>query len=91
VDLAIWQALLDEHPELAGFEPEVEALLVRRTPRQQDYFRVSIDHCYELTGALRTLRAPLGMPNPEILDDFFAGLERGAKGGSRSVSRKCEP
>ncbi|HMJ10140.1 MAG TPA: DUF5947 family protein [Polyangiaceae bacterium] len=74
VEPAVWHALCAEHAELATIESEVEALLVRRSARKQDYFRVSIDHCYELTSLLRTLPAPLGMPDPEILDEFFAAL-----------------
>jgi hypothetical protein len=80
VEAEVWRSLCAEHVALARLAPEVEALLVRRTARVRDYFRVSIDLCYELTGELRRLRAPLGMPNPELLDRFFESLSTAPAG-----------
>jgi hypothetical protein len=73
---ALWRALSETHAVLAALSPEVEALLVRRTPGRRDYFHVSIDHCFRLTELLRSARAKSSGPETELLDDFFAELEQ---------------
>jgi hypothetical protein len=62
VPLKAWSDLERRFPILKGILPDVEALLVRRTLRHQDYLQVSIDHCYELSGLLRSSEAPLSAP-----------------------------
>jgi hypothetical protein len=58
--------------------PDVEGLLVRRSVRHRDYFQVSIDHCYELSGLLRSAEAPLISPDLAAVQSFFAQLEQRA-------------
>jgi hypothetical protein len=75
VPLKAYSELERRFPVLKGIAPDVEALLVRRTLRHQDYFRVSIDHCYELAGLLRGSDAPLSSPELAVVHSFFAGLD----------------
>ncbi|WP_329306235.1 DUF5947 family protein [Streptomyces sp. NBC_01260] len=54
--LDAWAAVVESSPELAGLRPDVEALLIRRTPGSGGSCHlVPIDACYELVGQLRTL------------------------------------
>jgi len=78
VPLRTWGELERGFPPLKAIQPDVEALLVRRTVRHQDYFRVSIDHCYELSGLLRTSDAPLSSPELAVVQGFFARLDERA-------------
>ena len=71
----LWEALASEHPEVGALSPDVEALLVRRTPGHRDYFRASIDHCFRLAGLLRSKEGPLSGPEPALVDEFFAELD----------------
>jgi hypothetical protein len=75
VPSALWRALSETHAVLAALSPEVEALLVRRTPGRRDYFHVSIDHCFRLTELLRSDRSHDNGPENELLDGFFAELD----------------
>jgi hypothetical protein len=75
VPLKAWSDLERTFPVLKGIAPDVEALLVRRTLRHQDYFQVSIDHCYELSGLLRSSDAPLSSPEVGAVQAFFERLE----------------
>ena len=86
VPLKAWSDLERIFPVLKGIAPDVEALLVRRTLRHQDYFQVSIDHCYELSGLLRSSEAPLSSPELGVVQAFFERLEEHA--GQRSHSRR---
>jgi hypothetical protein len=58
--------------------PDVEALLAdRRRPDAPSWYRVSIDHCHELTGILRTHWRGLG-GGTAVLDEltrFFRALD----------------
>jgi hypothetical protein len=83
---AAWDKLEQRHPALAGLLPELEALLVRRTPRHRDYFRLSVDHCYELSALLQRTDAPLASPEQGVVDGFFAGLESGTPRGDRGLT-----
>lgn len=76
VPLRAWSELEQRHPELKAILPEVESLLVRRSLRHRDYFQVSIDHCYELSGLLRSSEAPLSSPELGVVQGFFARLEQ---------------
>jgi len=78
VPLKAYSDLERRFPVLRGIAPDVEALLVRRTLRHQDYFRVSIDHCYELVGLLRGSDAPLSTPELAVVQTFFAALDQQA-------------
>jgi hypothetical protein len=48
-----WQELTVENPVLTEFLPDVEALLVNRMGTARNYYRISIDRCYELVGMIR--------------------------------------
>src|SRR5207302_3226611 len=48
-----WDALVAENPSLRDLEPDVEALLVNRVGGAGDYYRASLDRCYELVGLVR--------------------------------------
>jgi hypothetical protein len=88
VPLKVWAELEHRFPLLKGIMPDVEALLVRRSSRHQDYFQVSIDHCYELSGLLRTSEAPLSSPELGVVQSFFNRLdERGERGKGRHSRR----
>jgi hypothetical protein len=86
VPLKTWAALEHRFPRILGVLPDVEALLVRRTVRHQDYFQVSIDHCYELSSLMRAADAPLSSPELSVVQNFFAKLEEQA--GQRRHSRR---
>jgi hypothetical protein len=48
-----WEALVAENPSLCDLEPDVEALLVNRIGGASEYYRASLDRCYELVGLVR--------------------------------------
>ena len=85
VPLRTWSDLERRFPVLKSILPEVEALLVRRTSRHQDYFQLSIDHCYELSSLLRDAEAPAS-PELSMVQSFFARLDEQA--GQRRHSRR---
>lgn len=85
VPLRTWSELERRFPVLKSILPEVEALLVRRTSRHQDYFQLSIDHCYELSSLLRDAEAPAS-PELSMVQSFFARLDEQA--GQRRHSRR---
>jgi hypothetical protein len=76
VPLKAWSDLERIFPVLKRIAPDIEALLVRRTLRHQDYFQVSIDHCYELSGLLRSSEAPIPSPELGAVQAFFERLEQ---------------
>lgn len=86
VPLKAWSELERRFPVLKGVLPDVEALLVRRTLRHQDYLQVSIDHCYELASLLRSSDAPLSSPELPAVQAFFVRLEE--QSGQRRHSRR---
>jgi hypothetical protein len=75
VPSALWEALGQSDPDIAAVRPDVEALLVRRTPGRRDYFHTSIDHCFRLAGLLRSEPGPMSGPEPALVDRFFADLD----------------
>lgn len=89
VPLRAWSELEHRFPVVKGILPEVEALLIRRTSRHQDYFQVSIDHCYELAGLLRSSEAPLSSPELGVVQSFFARLDE--QTGHSRHSRRPTP
>lgn len=86
VPLKTWSELERRFPVLKGILPDVEALLVRRSSRHQDYLQVSIDHCYELSGLLRSTEIPVSSPELAVVQGFFERLNEQA--GRRSHSRR---
>ena len=53
LSLESWGAIVEDNPELAALQPEIEALLVNRTNGRREYFIAPIDQCYRLTGLIR--------------------------------------
>ena len=49
-----WRQIIAANPQIAGMEPDVEALLVNRLGAGREYFVAPIDRCYELVGLIRT-------------------------------------
>lgn len=88
VPLKVWSELERRFPVLKDILPDVEALLVRRSSRHQDYLQVSIDHCYELAGLLRSSDAPSSSPELAVVQGFFERLDErtGRRGHSRRPS-----
>jgi len=88
VPLKAWRELERSFTPLKSILPDVEALLVRHTLRHQDYFQVSIDHCYELSGVLRSTDAPTSSPELGVVQAFFERLadQAGQRGHSRRPS-----
>ena len=89
VSLRAWSELEQRYAVIKGILPEVEALLVRRTSRHRDYFQVSIDHCYELSGLLRSSETPLSSPELGVVQSFFARLDE--QSDQRRHSRRPTP
>jgi hypothetical protein len=80
--LPAWDALVAANPVLAGLQPNVEALLVRRAAEHRDHLIVSLDECYRLVGLIRLHWRGFG-GGPEVwaaIDGFFGALDerRGA-------------
>ncbi len=78
VPLKAWSALERRFPVLRRMQPDVEALLVRRTSRHKDYFQVSVDHCYELSSLLREAEAAGASPELSAVQSFFVRLDEQA-------------
>ncbi|MDR3417327.1 MAG: DUF5947 family protein [Nevskia sp.] len=78
LEQAAWDAFAHRNPAFAQLEAGVEALLVRRTPGGFDFYRVSIDRCWALTGLLRCSRhgLPGSVGSLQAVDHFFAELDR---------------
>ncbi|GIG87972.1 DUF5947 family protein [Plantactinospora endophytica] len=54
LDLADWARLVTANPVLDRLVPDVEALLVHRTPDVREHWLVPIDDCYDLVGLIRS-------------------------------------
>lgn len=79
LDLSAWEELEAGNPLLALLEPDTEALLVNRVGDAREYYRVSIDHCYELVGVIRAgWRGVSGGTKVwEAIRQFFDALKTG--------------
>jgi hypothetical protein len=77
---AAWEALAAANPVLRELEPDVEALLVDRLREPHEHWRVSIDECFALVGAIRRSWRGLsgGTAAQEELRAFFERLGRHA-------------
>jgi hypothetical protein len=75
--LPAWDALIAVNPVLAGLEPNVEALLVRRAGAYRDHFIVSLDECYRLVGLVRLHWRGFagGAEVWAAIDGFFGALD----------------
>ncbi|MEU6866654.1 DUF5947 family protein [Streptomyces sp. NPDC046876] len=80
LDPDTWQSVLGTGRLAALLEPDVEALLLRRTPDRTDCFLVPIDICYELVGRMRLLWQGFdgGAEARAALNAFFEAVERRA-------------
>ncbi|MEU8577655.1 DUF5947 family protein [Streptomyces asoensis] len=78
---AAWTAVLDGSPLAALLEPDVEALLLRRTGGRFECHLVPIDICYELVGRMRLSWQGFdgGAEARAALDTFFADVARRAR------------
>jgi hypothetical protein len=76
IDEEVWSALQAANPALFGITPDVEALLIHRTGAARQYYRVSIDRCYALTGLVRARWEGLsgGAALRREIERFFAAL-----------------
>jgi hypothetical protein len=76
LDLAGWARLAAVNPVLGRLVPDVEALLVRRTPAGGEHWLVPIDDCYALVGLIRRRWRGLagGAAVWREIDEFFAAL-----------------
>jgi hypothetical protein len=52
--LEAWGEIVEQHPELRGLLPDVEAILIQRDRERSRSFIVPIDSAYELVGLIRT-------------------------------------
>lgn len=73
---AAWATLTEAHSVLSDLEWDVEAVLANRLDDPPAYFRVSIDHCYRLTGIVRSRWRGIsgGDEYPRAVRGFFASL-----------------
>ena len=74
LDLGAWSKIVAGNPVLAGFEPDVEALLVNRVKGARDHYRMPIDKCYALVGLIRSRWHGIsgGEAVWKAIDSFFA-------------------
>lgn len=78
VDPRAWADVVDQRPELAGLEPDVEALLVNTAHGQQQHWIAPIDDCFRLVAVVRREWRGLSGGStvwPEI-ERFFAELTK---------------
>ena len=81
LDLGFWAELAAGHPLLTAAEPDVEAILFRRTERGVDCFLVPIDVCYRLVGTVRLYWTGLdgGHQVHEHIDELFEEIRDRAR------------
>lgn len=80
--LAAWRALVHAHPQLNGFEPELDALLLDGRSERGARCRVSIDVAHALLGRLRAPGAGGGLDSArwQAFEQALARLQRGEHG-----------
>jgi hypothetical protein len=73
-----WDHLCENNPILGTLEPDVEALLIRRSGARSEAFIVPLDECYKLTALVR--KTWRGFTGGETLagtvEEFFGGLRQ---------------
>ncbi|MDX8034923.1 DUF5947 family protein [Lentzea sp. BCCO 10_0856] len=81
LDTGVWNGLAEAHPLLTTAEPDVEAILFRRTENSVDCFLVPIDVCYRLVGTVRLYWTGLdgGDQLHEHIDALFAEIRDKAR------------
>ena len=86
LDLSSWDAVLEANPVLRSVEPDVEAVLLRRSSAGSEGYLVPIDVCYALVGLVR--RDWVGLSGGR---EVWAGIEAffdDLRARSRTVSRE---
>lgn len=85
--LPAWDEVVANTPGLATLEPDVEAVLVRRTRGARDFWLVPVDECYRLAGAMRATWEGIsgGDRMRAAVDAFFRRL------AARDESRRERP
>ncbi|MET9608507.1 DUF5947 family protein [Streptomyces sp. NPDC006512] len=88
LDPETWQTVLGASRLAALLEPDVEALLLRRSEGRTECHLVPIDICYELVGRMRLLWQGFdgGAEARAALDAFFAQVARRVKVPAGSTS-----
>jgi hypothetical protein len=73
LDLDAWDRLVATQPMFAATEPDVEAVLIRRTDDTFESFIVPIDVCYQLVGTVRLHWRGFdgGTEARQHIDEFF--------------------
>lgn len=81
LNLEAWDRLVAKQPMLAAAQPDVEAILIRRTDSDLECYLVPIDVCYELVGTVRTHWRGFdgGTEARGLIDDFFAAVRSRAR------------
>lgn len=81
LDPSTWQTVLAASRLPALLQPDVEALLLRRSEGRIDCYLVPIDVCYELVGRMRLLWRGFdgGAEARAALTDFFTKIARRAR------------
>lgn len=76
LDLSAWDDIEAANPALRSLEPDVEAVLLRRSEGVFDCYIVPIDRCYELVGIVRASWQGVGGGNDvwSHVEDFFERL-----------------
>lgn len=76
LDIDAWDGVLAANPSMATAEPDVEALLLRRSNDVFECFLVPIDACYELVGIVKVNWKGFsgGDEAWAAIDGFFEGL-----------------
>ena len=86
LDLASWAEVLDANPVLAHAEPDVRAILLRRSASGYACYLVPVDRCYELVGIVRQSWVGFhgGADVWARVGAFFAELDREARAVDRT-------
>jgi hypothetical protein len=81
LNLAAWDRLTERQPMLAAVEPDVEAILVRRTDEDMECYLVPVDACYRLVGTVRMWWRGFdgGTEARDRIDEFFATVRARAR------------
>lgn len=76
--LPAWEEIIARAPVLSTLEPDLEAVLVRRTRGAREYMIVPVDECYRLAGAMRVTWQGIsgGDAMRAAVDAFFRRLAR---------------
>jgi Family of unknown function (DUF5947) len=81
LNLDAWDRLVATQPMLAAAEPDVEAVLIRRTDDEFECFLVPIDACYQLVGTVRLHWRGFdgGTEARQHIEEFFANARAHAR------------